>query len=353
MRYSWLLPASATLLLLALFIGCSTSTYKDVHPTLIDGRYDSEFPYRGCSKQLEEIAESVKMVSTVAYYRSFSFAAEDHVRLSDISPEFLGPRQRNSIFINKSMSGTATIIYGEGRQAALLTCAHVVGFPDTTISYHVDQGGHQTPYLRTLALKERQMNFAGALPEGGELEVLAIDTANDIVLLGKTFTVPPAFPLPVFHYPIGRARELEWGSFVYLFGYPSGYRIVTKAIVSDPNRDKRNSFLMDAVFGGGFSGGIALAVRDGVPNFELVGMVKMVSARSMYVVTPRREDGPVEYDPTVPYTGELFVERQTEIEYGVSQAVSVEVIEDFIEKNQRALASRGYKISLFTSSKGK
>jgi hypothetical protein len=292
------------------------------------------------------------MVSTIAYYRSYSFAEGDHVRLSDISPEFLKLHEKSAIFINRSISGTATIIYGDDRHVALLTCAHVVSFPDTTISYYLDQTGHRTPYVETYALKERQMNFAGAVPEGGELEILAIDTANDIVVLGKTFSTPLSFPLPVFHYPIGRASELEWGSFVYLFGYPSGYRMVTKAIVSDPNRDKRNSFLIDAVFGGGFSGGIALAIRDGVPNFELVGMVKLVSARSYFVITPRREDGPIEYDPSVPYTGELFVDRKTDIEYGVSQAVSVEVIRDFIEKNRKSLSSRGFQISLFSPSKG-
>ena len=58
----------------ALFLtACSSSVYRDVYPTLIDGRYDSEFPYKGCSRQLEEISETVQMLNCIAYYRTYSF----------------------------------------------------------------------------------------------------------------------------------------------------------------------------------------------------------------------------------------------------------------------------------------
>jgi len=329
-----------------LTLSCSSTVFKDVYPTLLDGQYDSEFPYRSSSKQLEQIAETVKMLTTIAYYKTFSFAEEERVRATDITPEFIKKHDGSAVYVNKSLSGTATIIWAGGRRVALLTCAHIVAFPDTALSYHIGPDRHPTPFIKTLSVKERQMNFVGILPEGGELEILAMDPGIDVAVLGKQFESVPAVPLPVFSYPVGRASELEWGSFVYLFGYPSGYRIVTKGIVSNPNRDKRGSFLVDAVFGGGFSGGIAIAIRDGVPNFELVGIVKMVSARSSYILTPRRDDGAVEFDPTVPYSGEIFVERHTDIEYGVTQAVPVEAILDFLSANSAAFEARGYHISL-------
>ena len=49
-----------------LSLSCGTSVYREVYPTLMDGKYDSEFPYRGCSAQLEEIGESVKMINAIA-----------------------------------------------------------------------------------------------------------------------------------------------------------------------------------------------------------------------------------------------------------------------------------------------
>ena len=63
-------------------------------------------------------------------------------------------------------------------------------------------------------------------------------------------------------------------------------------------------FMVDAMFSRGFSGGIVLAIRDGVPNFELVGMIKLVSAHSSFVLTPEKDGGgDLVFDPAVPYTG--------------------------------------------------
>jgi hypothetical protein len=173
-------------------------------------------------------------------------------------------------------------------------------------------------------------------------------------VLGTELALPPAIPIPAFHFPLGSARELEWGAFIYLFGYPSGFKMVTKGIVSNPNKDKHGSFLIDAVFSRGFSGGICLAIRDGIPNFELVGVVKLVSAHTSYVVTPGKEYGSVEFDSSVPYTGNVYVERKTEIEYGITQAIPVERIKEFLEQNSALLSQQGYSVTglLNSSAKG-
>jgi hypothetical protein len=330
----------AFLLFAVASLSCSPSAYREVYPTLLDGKYDTEFPYRGCSKQLEEISESVKMLSTVAYYRTFAIPESDHLRLGDITRELLAARAASSVFVNRSMSGTATVLSYQNHSVVLMTCAHVVSFGDTLVSYHIGADRRPTKYVRSIAVKERQMNFVGLLPEGGELEILAIDEAADIALLGKRFVTDPPLPIPVFRYPFGKAKELEWGSFVYLFGYPSGFRVVTKGIVSSPNRDKRGSFLVDAVFGGGFSGGIALAVRDGVPNFELVGMVKMVSAHSSFVLTPPVENGVVDYDTSTPYSGDIYVEKHT---------TSVERILEFFAEHRSEVQAKGYSLNVALS----
>ena len=334
-----LLPAA----LLAL--SCGGSVYREVYPTLMDGKYDSEFPYRGCSTQLEEIGESVKMINAIAYYRTYTFDAAERIRPEDVTVELLRNPRTHSVVSSSQASGTATIITSGDRRVVLLTCAHVVGFPDTITSFHIGTDRRSTGFIHTISFKEKQTNYIAVFPEGGELEILAMDREQDVALLGKTFESEP-FPRPrVFMYPAGRARELEWGTFVYLFGYPTGHKMVTKAIVSSPNKDKRGAFLVDAVFTPGFSGGIALAIRDGVPNFELVGIAKLVSGRSSYVLVPPLEDGMPDYDPLVPYTGDLYVLKRTEIEYGIVQAVPVETILEFIDAHRRDLASRGYTVT--------
>ncbi|HUI63735.1 MAG TPA: serine protease [Bacteroidota bacterium] len=334
---------TAVLILGACLSSCGPSLYNQMYPTLIDGKYDSEFPYRACSEQLEEISESVLMVNAVAYYRSYTFGAEEHIRPGDITADFLHGRTRSVMTTNQA-AGTATVIGYENRRVVLMTCAHVVDFPDTEATYYFNEDHRPTGFLHTIAFKEKQTNYVSVLPEGGELQILALDRNLDIALMGKTFDVEPFPPLKTFMYPAGHARELEWGTFVYLFGYPSGHKMVTKAIVSSPNRDKRGTFLVDAVFSRGFSGGIALAIRDGVPNFELVGIVKLVSGHSEYYLAPETTDSMVDYDPTVPYKGELFVDRRTEIEYGIVQAVPMEAILEFIDSSQAQLQAYGYVV---------
>ena len=337
-----LILALCSALLLA---ACSNNVYREVYPTLIDGRYDSEFPYKGCSKQLEEISETVHMVSSIAYYRTYTFKESEKITVSRLSGELLEEREDESVYVNSTASGTATIVHYDDRRAVLLTCAHIVDFDDTVATYFVGSDRRVTPFLKTVAVKEKQSNYVAVLPEGGEMEILAMDRGTDIALLGKRFMVEPANPIRVFKYPAGKARDLEWGSFVYLFGYPSGYKMVTKGIISSPNKDRRGTFMVDAMFSRGFSGGIALAIRDGVPNFELVGIVKLVSAHSSYVLIPEKENGDVAYDPAVPYTGDVYVERRTEVESGITQAVPVEAIREFCKISEPILWAKGYRVS--------
>jgi hypothetical protein len=291
---------------------------------------------------LEEIGETVKMVNSIAYYRVFSFPADEKMLLANITPDVLQKRAKESVYVNNSTSGTATVLYYQDRRVALLTCAHVVGFPDTVVLYHIGPDRRATRYVKSIGFKEKQTNFVAVFPEGGDLEILAMDRNADLALLGRQFVTEPTFRIPVFNYPFGKAKELEWGTFVYLFGYPSGYKMVTKGIVSSPKRDRSGSFLVDAVFSRGFSGGIALAIRDGVPNFELVGIIKLVSAHTSHILVPGREDGNLEYDPAVPYTGEIYVEKKVELEYGITQAIPVESIDAFLEQEKPVLQHKGY-----------
>lgn len=326
------------------FGGCSQSVYRDVYPTLSDGRYDSEFPYKGCSKQLEEISESVNMVSCIAYYRTYTFLPEEHLTRAMVTADLLRSRERASVYVNSTASGTITTLQYEEHRILALTCAHVVDFEDTVINYHIGMDRRPTPFIKSIAVKEKQSNYAAVFPEGGDLEVLALDRQADIAVLGRKLDMDPPIPLPVFRYPFGKAKELEWGSFVYLFGYPSGYKMATKGIVSNPNKDRRGMFMVDAMFGRGFSGGIVLAIRDGVPNFELVGMIKLVSAHSSYVLTPEKDGGDLVFDAAVPYTGEVYVERKTDVDSGVTQAVPIESICEFMRTHESALRSKGYMI---------
>jgi hypothetical protein len=330
---------------------CAPSIYKEVYPTLADGKYDSEFPYRGCSEQLEEISESVKRVSVMTSYKSYAFSLEDSVRLSGITPQVLQRAERDASFQHQSNAGTGTMIYNQDGRIALLTCAHVVDFPDTAITYYLSENRQPTVYVKSFSLRMSQLIFLSDVAGGVALEVLALDRAADLVFLGQKLDARQTLGVRAFAYPFGKAKELEWGTFVYLFGYPAGYRMVTKGIVSSPNRDGKGSFIVDAIVAPGASGSIALAIRDGVPNFELVGLVKLIPAQISYLLAPWTKGGEIQYDPQERYQGEIYVERKTEIQYGIVQIIPSETVLDVIQKNLRQLAEKGYDLRFLVQPK--
>jgi hypothetical protein len=324
-------------------VSCADKIYKVAYPTLADGKYDSEFPYKDCSKQLSEIVETVKMINATAFYKTYTFAEKSRILIADVNETVLKEKSIETVYPHSSVVGTATVIYYQDKQVALLTCAHIIDFPDTMVSYY-SKAENGKGFIQSISLKERQVNFVKDLPEGGELEVLAIDHTQDIAILGRRFDHKPETPVPVFNYPIGKSKDLNWGTFIYIIGYPMGFKMITKGTVSSPNRDKKGAFLTDASFNRGFSGGIILAIRDGVPNFELVGMAKSVPANYSYVLTPSKEFELSEYSPSIPYEGEMFVELKADMKYGITNSISTESISELIKRNMETFVSKGYRI---------
>jgi hypothetical protein len=284
------------------------------------------------------------MLSTVAYYRNYIIPESARLTTAGVTSEILSRFAGSATYSNTNLAASATILSCRGRRVLLLSAAHVLSYQDTAFAFHPDARGRPGPFVRAVSVKEKQVNYVAVLPEGGELEVLAMDVDLDVALLGRSFSSDPCPALRTLGVPRGSASDLEWGTHVFIFGYPSGSRMVTSGMVSSPKRDRQFSFLIDAASSRGYSGGPVVAVRDGVPNFELVGIVRQVSARSSYVLVPEREEGR-EYDPGMPYDGPAFPERLTEIDHGLTQAISAEVIQRFLEDSREKVESLGYSLT--------
>ncbi|MGE5496749.1 MAG: S1 family peptidase [Syntrophothermus sp.] len=334
-------PALFFLIFSITSFSCSTMSYKEAYPTLLDGRYDSEFPYKSCSPQLEEISESIKFLNCIAYYKTAVLKDDSRLTRQNLTSELIEANTAVSGFSENTSAGTATIIYNDGRRLAILTCAHVVNFEDSVFVYRYDKEGNPTPYLKSVSVKQRQSNYISDLLEENEFEIIKMDALQDIAILSHESKGPIKTNIPVFRYPFGSAKDLEWGTFVYVFGYPMGYKTLTKGLVSSPNRDKSGSFVLDAFFNRGFSGGIILAIKDGIPNFELVGMIKSIPAEFEYVMKPFSSGDHENYSPFVPYTGSITVERKASIKYGISRAVPVELIIKFLTDNREIFQQNG------------
>jgi len=335
------------LLTVFILISCKSAIYEVAYPALSDGRYDSEFPYKSSSDQLEKITNSVKMLNCVAYYTSYLFDYDSMIRKKDLSEEIIHEKHIDMGRFDKTASGTATILSADKGSVVLLTCAHIVDFPDTIISYYKTKSGYNSGYIESISIKNKQVNYIPEFPDGGEVDVLVRNDNIDLALLGRHYDIEYSQKFEVFNYPIGKAKELSWGTFVYAIGFPMNYKMLSKGIVSSPNKDRAGSFLIDAVFNKGFSGGIVLAIRDGVPNFELVGLVNSVPIMRQFVLTPKNPERRRIYNPIVSYKGEAYLQEMMNIRYGVTKVISIETIMKFIQKNWQSVLKKGYNLTDF------
>jgi Trypsin-like peptidase domain len=337
-----------SVIFISLFLStCSTVSYKEVYPTLADGKYDSEFPYKGASNELREISATVQRIHSSVYYKTYTFDENTNLTLDNLKNANLQSIAISEGFADQTNSGTGTIMYSNEGKVGILTCAHVVEFPDTVITYFADSNGNFTQFIQVIFLKERQSIYAAGFPEGSEFELLISDKNNDLALIVKDYKILSNLKFPVFNYPMGKGKELDWGSFVYIFGYPINNQMVTKAIVSNPNRDEYGSFLVDAVVNNGMSGGIVLAIRDGVPNFEMVGMIQWVPEEEENILVPVKLKNNEKYSPIVPYTGDQYVKRFSSIRYGIARVISAEKISSFLKENKSILDERKYYLERF------
>ena len=339
-----------TSIILLLISSCSSVTYEKIYPTLQDGKYDSEFPYKGSSQELENLSKTVQRINSTAFYKTYVFNSESEIRLSQINGN-ISALAISEGYADQTSSGSGTIIYAKDGKVALLTCAHVVNYPDTIISYHRDEFGNLTDLIEAIFIKSRQTIYVPGFPEGSEFEIIASNKNLDIALVGRDYKSLSGYKFPEFNFPIGHSKELEWGTFVYVFGYPLNYQMVTKAIVSSPNKDEQGSFLIDAVVNKGSSGGIVLAIRDGVPNFELVGMVQWVPEEEENVLIPEKRKDDERYNPIIPYEGDLFVKKFSSMKYGIARIISVESVVEFLTAEKDLLYEKKYFIENFISKK--
>lgn len=346
MRISASFCPPAAIFLACLAFSCSKELQKETRQNFTDGKYDSEFPGTPTSEQLSQISGSIYMINCIGSYKTLTFDEKERILVSSIDSQLLNQRNSSAQYSDNSVRGTATVIFNDGHKIGFLTCAHVVLMPDTVLSYYRDSNRHLTKYVRSIAIKIKQFNFVSPLPEEGSVDVIMKDGVTDIAIVGKNVSSQFAFGIPRFRYRLGKAAELKWGTFAYVFSCPAGVKMVTQALVSLSARDPEESFYIDAVLGAGSSGGIVLAIRDGIPNFELVGIVRVIQARFSNVLAPK-EGGEEGYDSGTTYTGEAVVTKRVDLEYGVTRCISADAIRSVLEQNKNQLEQLGYNLSAF------
>lgn len=335
-------------LICSLIWGCASNKpvydSEDV-PTKDSRTYTTSFPTRDVSDQLKEVRESVKRISATGIYVTY-FVEDRLLTYNDLETTDIEDIASRKITSNESTAGTAISIFNNNRIIGLLTNAHVVDFPDTLVSYVDKKGVQPKTFIRSVKIKKNQTNLIYDLPNVGSFEIVGFDKIADLALLRVNKKSFPGLDAPTLSISVGDPADLEWGSFVYIIGYPKGYPMITRGVVSDPERNDYDDFLTDALFNPGISGGLIMATRNNFRSFEWVGMTNTASADVSQKLVP---------DPTLVnqyedfelYRDSIFVETQTQLIYGITQSIPIKRIYEFLEANEREIRRMGFRINRF------
>ena len=80
---------------------------------------------------------------------------------------------------------------------------------------------------------------------------------------------------------------------------------------------------------------------------SLVDSDVVISAESKSYLAPGKKSGYSEFDSHLPYNDEMFINVHDEIYYGVTHAISIESIMQFIQNNKSLLKEHGYNTGEF------
>jgi len=324
-----------------MLFGCKTSNISNQSNLISDNKYDSEFPSLSVSKELSYISKTVKKLDILAFYATYYFPPNSNISKNDINDSLLKLYSDNLTIDHESVSGTASIIYNKNNLIGLLTCAHVVDFPDSVYSFYYPEDSK----IQTLSIKIKQQNHVSGFTTGEPIEITAIDKVKDIAILSKRLVNNDDI-IATLNYPRGEVNKLQWGSIVYIMGFPLGNLMVTRAIVSLTDKIKTGVFVTDALYNHGISGSPVFAIRDGVPNFELIGMASSSAAQASNLLVPN-EDYKQDSKILSIYNGEIFVDNTKLISYGVTYSVTIDEIITFINSNKETLTREGFNMNNF------
>lgn len=302
-------------------------------------------PAGDTSRELDRVFRSIQRIEFTAEYVTYEFDERAGVTEADILAGAYESRADTSYSETLTKSGTATVIGRSDRRLTLLTVNHVVQFPPVQFHYFEegrDRGARARDATRPVAAASIRVAERGLmLPRGVLLPytVTARDERADIALLRVDLdSGVDADRFPVLELGIGDVRRLSWGAFVYVLGYPLGYPMVTRAIVSNPDWDGQGSFITDGIWNEGMSGGPIVAIRD-AGRLELIGLARASAAEREIRIRP--DTTLVTPGSTgVRYDGPLFVDAGFRFHYGIGLPVSLPSITAFLQREGVSLRRR-------------
>lgn len=304
------------------------------------GYYKNHLQSQVLRDHIDEGFRSVVRIQNNVIYRTYQFYTDDMPLRSELEGVEFEVVAAQSYLDDQSSAGTAIVLSEYRGKYAMLTASHTVFFPDTIWHFRSNLEDSEGGYVEAVSVRE-SVNYILINEKGViKLDLVANDMNRDLAIMTNSESEESLMrPLTL---PIGRSDELDWGDIVYALGYPKGAKMVTMGTASRSDHPTR-SILIDASFNRGFSGGGLFAVRNDGSGLEFIGVITSALGESETYLAPQTIDTE-EYDPDVPYTGDMFVRTAPRINYGITNAVDTEEVMEFLRENQDRLNDAGLVI---------
>lgn len=337
-----------------LVVGCSGA--YDPGPAR-QAHYQTAFPQVDTSGDLERVFDSVRRILAEVSYVTYVFPLESAPTAADLEDPGFRVAAADTLVSQQDRAATAVVVARRGRRVTLLTVNHAVQFPDTIVDFYrleppgadalppaVPPEGPDLRRVERISVKTGEVFRIFGLPDLRSFQILARSPFDDLALLGVEYPAG-VDPLenPVIPIAAGDSGRLSWGSFVYVMGYPQGYPMVTRGIVSAPGDPVLGSFLVDGLWNRGMSGGAILALRGDGRGMEWVGMARAAAASPETRLRP--EDDVLEREDLGRYyDGPLYLDQVSRIQYGITLSVPMSAIREFLDRERETLVAQGYAV---------
>lgn len=330
------------LITLVLFYGCGTSEQMAVDRDSGDGYYRNIVQADRFQRQVVQGFKSIRRLQNTVMYRTYLFNPSQTITRSQIGSFNIENVAVNSVVESVTNAGTATVLSNNGIKAVFLTAAHTVSRADTVIHAYDKDSGSPDDRIEAVSIKVSENHFVIADNGIVGLDLVATNSSKDLALLISNEPFEENYSLRPITFEAGSFDQVEWGDRVVAMGYPRGVQMITQGVASLSSHPHR-SLVMDLNINRGFSGGIVYAIRNDGSEMEWVGMITSAMGERELYLAP--EDGTqTEYNPEIPYRGEIYVKNRPVIYYGISYAVDIDEIKKFIQENRNLLRSRGASI---------
>lgn len=325
-------------MLLVLFLSCSTKK------NITDSKSSSN-ENTGNSKLVETIniiSPSILKIDVLGFYKTWYFKEDDLMRRETINFDEIDKECVFSEITSESVSGTSIVLSSTTEICGMITCAHVVDFPDTIFAYH----DLNKTVVKSISIKQEQTIYESGKSLQNNIEIVAMNAKTDLAFLKRKISATEVIP-PPFSLKKGEVDKLQWGSKVYVLGYSLGKFLITEGIVSvDKSMSKR--FISDALFNKGVSGSPVFGLQEGSEDYVWLGMASSAASQSFEYLEPMKNTvGFQNYHKEV-YEGAIVKNKQL-INYGVTYSIPIEEIVTFVANNKLAINLAGFDADLIIS----